>query len=358
MAHFSGVMLCGKVWVCPVCGPRIRQRRATDLDQACATWIYNHGPGSVMLLTLTLPHQFGQPLEDLLGTVRAAFKSLLSGRAWMDDKRRFGLAHWVRAHDITVGPNGWHPHIHMLLFGERAPDEMELSELEERLYYRWMSAVTGQGHAPPSREHGIRLERARKRADLARYVSQVISGTEDRPTSVAFEVIRGDLKTSSNHGHRTPWQILSDIGLTGSDADIRLWHEYEKATKRVHAIRWSNGLRKAVGIATEETDEEIVAEEVGGETVYQFKDYEWFRVCRTPGAQGEVLRMAEEEDASSVKPFIATLGKRRFGQPHATHTHGTKDKGPPSRCLDMEGFATRMSKHMHPQIAGGPYDQD
>jgi len=265
----------------------------------------------VLFLTLTLPHEFGQPLNELLKVVRAAFSSLLSGRAWVEDKSRFELEHYIRAHDITHGPNGWHPHIHMILLGRRVLDATELSELEDRLYYRWMSAVCGEGHPPPSRMHGILLEKVGKQGDLARYVSQVASASEKVSLAVGPELARGDLKTSTKPGHRTPWQILSDIASTGDPRDIRLWHEYEKATQGVHAIRWSRGLRKVVELAAEKTGEEIVAEEIGGEKVYQFKAHEWFSLCRTPGAQAEVLRVVEEEGPASVGPFITSLPRYR-----------------------------------------------
>jgi hypothetical protein len=79
-----------------------------------------------MLLTLTLPHDFGQPLTELLDTVRQSFSILVSGRRWQEDKTRFGLMHWVRAHDVTVGPNGWHPHLHIVLLGSRRLSSREL----------------------------------------------------------------------------------------------------------------------------------------------------------------------------------------------------------------------------------------
>jgi hypothetical protein len=76
VAHFARVQLCGRVWVCPVCGPRIRQTRAQDLDMACARWLDRHGTGSVMLLTLTVPHDYGESLKRVVDRVRSAFGAL------------------------------------------------------------------------------------------------------------------------------------------------------------------------------------------------------------------------------------------------------------------------------------------
>ena len=307
VAHFAHVMLCGLIWVCPVCGPKIRQQRAVDLDTACTRWMEEHGTGSVMLLTLTVPHDFGEPLGDLLKTVRESFTSLIAGRAWQDDKLDFGLLHWVRAHDVTVGGNGWHPHLHIVLFSRSALRPSKLVDLEDRLYCRWVRVITNHGNRRPSRQHGIRLEQARSREEAARYVCQVVTGTEERPVPMAMEVTRGDLKTSSHAGQRTPWQVLGDVAKLGDCVDLRLWHEWEQATQRVQAIRWSNGLRKAVGLGKEESDAEIVEAVIGGEVVYTFTELEWRALCRKRGARARVLRLAETGGELAVRRYMDGL---------------------------------------------------
>ena len=54
-----------------------------------------------MLLTLMLPHDAGDSLRSVLSTVKAAFAALVAGKGWQTDKARFGLAHYIRAHDCT-----------------------------------------------------------------------------------------------------------------------------------------------------------------------------------------------------------------------------------------------------------------
>jgi hypothetical protein len=307
VAHFCHVMMCGRVWLCPVCGPKIRQKRATDLDLACSRWMERYGVGSVMLLTLTMPHDFGDDLGPLLKTIGASFTGLVAGRAWQDDKREFGLAHWVRAHDVTVGKNGWHPHLHIVLFCRAPLNPGQLALLEDRLYWRWVRLITGGGHRQPSREHGIRLEQARNREDAARYVCQVVTGDDDRSFPVALEVARGDLKSSTHLGHRTPWQVLADFTDSGDLSDLALWHVWERATDRVQAIRWSAGLRAEVALGKEESDEEVVEAVVGGEAVYTFSMEQWRLLCRTRGARAAVLAQAEQGGTIAVKRYLATL---------------------------------------------------
>ena len=311
VAHFAGVQLCGSIWICPVCGPYIRQRRAVEVDRACAWWLDRYGTGAVMLLTLTLPHDVGDSLRSVLSAVRAAFSALVAGKGWQTDKARFGLAHYIRAHDCTHGKNGWHFHVHVLLFGERKLSEHELMALETALHRRWAGAVTRCGFREPSEEHGVRLEQARNGSDIARYVCQVVVGdNEDRPRAVAFEVARGDLKTSRHDGHRTPWEILAAFAESGDCDDLTLWHEWERHTRGVHAMQWSKGLHKLVDVE-EQTDEELRAVEVGGELVYIFGEGEWYVVSRHRGARARVLQLAEDEGADAVANYVHELMPHR-----------------------------------------------
>lgn len=313
VAHFSRVALCGRVWLCPVCGPRIRQARAGELDTACVRWIEQHGVRSVALLTLTLPHDFGEKLQTVLGAVRGAYGALVAGRAWQTDKRRFGLAHYVRAHDVTVGRNGWHPHLHAVLFGTRALAAAELEELQGRLATRWADAVEQTHRRRPSMDRGVLLEQARTTRDLGRYVCQVIAGPEDDVVPVALEVTRGDLKTARGPDARTPWQVLEDVANPDpwERREARaLWAEWEDATRGVHAIRWSKGLRQSVELGEELTDEEVVALEVGGDTVHVFTVWEWYRLTRLPGALVAVLEAAELAGGAGVRAYLRSLGWR------------------------------------------------
>jgi hypothetical protein len=254
-----------------------------------------------------MPHDFGEPLADLLGTIREAFGSVVSGRAWQESKSTFGLAHYIRSHDCTVGPSGWHPHLHIVLFAITRLSASEILELRAKLHSRWEAAVVKRGHRPPSLEHGIHLEQARNRSDVARYVCQVVIGDDSKPAAVAMEVARGDLKTSKHMGYRTPFEVLASFGESGDLAELRLWQEWERATHGVHAIRWSNGLRSAISLTAEKTDAEIVAVEIGGELVYTFSGYEWGAVCRARGARSHILDHAERGGPSAVASYVSEL---------------------------------------------------
>lgn len=327
VAHFTGLQLCGAIHVCPVCAPRIRQERANDIDAAASAWLEKNGVGTVLLLTLTMPHGYGERLADLLRTIRASFGALVSGRAWQTLKLAYGLSHYIVSHDTTVGVNGWHPHLHILVFALAELDDDQITALGDAMHTRWKAAIVKRGHDAPSREHGIKLERARSRQDVTRYVSQVskvVAGDaldDSKAVPVALEIARGDLKTSRHAGQRTHWQVLADIvarragadeWTTALDAeddrDKALWLEWEQATKGLRAIRWSKGLRVLVGLDVEElSDEAIVAQEIGGIEVHAFSPDEWKAIATTPGGRALILRAAETLKRQEVERVTAAI---------------------------------------------------
>jgi hypothetical protein len=309
VAHFTGVQTCGHIWTCPVCAPKIRQERAVEIDQAMQQWLgmrFDQAPGAVLFLTLTMPHDFGDELPKMFSTQKAAWSNVFSGRRWQDDKKQFGAAHYIRAWDCTHGANGWHPHAHAVIFATRIPNALELIELEDRLYDRWARAIEDSGYRRPTRANGIKLELARSREDLAKYVAQlaVVSENNDE-CRIALEVARTDLKEGRKRS-RTPFEILRDFATSGDCADLDLWHEWEAATPGKHAIQWSRGLRALVDVA-ERTDEEIAAEEIGGENIAEFSVLEWVAITHTSGAQRKLLEAAETGGAQSVAEVVRAL---------------------------------------------------
>jgi hypothetical protein len=372
-AHFTGLQLCGSISACACCGPQIRQARAEEINHGLVElltvvrhWGERSGDvgkrnvkalccpiderdrastGTALLLTLTMPHDFGEALRELLETIRGGHAAVTSGRAWMQDKETFRLVGYIRAHDATDGQHGWHPHLHSVIciWGELT--DVELTRLKRRLYVRWAHSIVGDreklgartepkdgARRLPSYLHGIHLEKARSVEDVAKYAAAV-AGDVDAPepeksvmvgarSRVGLELTRNDLKTGlvTRKGEqisRTPWEILRAIaaapvadedGVVNAqrELDIQRWHEWEREMHGVQAIRWSAGLKAMLGVLERE-DEEIVAEEIGGETVHEFTAEEWRAVCGTKGAPTIVLERAEDAGGAGVRAYLAEI---------------------------------------------------
>lgn len=253
-AYYSGLAVCGSAWCCPVCSGRIAAERAAELVQGLSNWI-DAGNG-VGFLTLTMPHDYGDALTNSVRTVRRAFRKVLQGRAYQLARASWGIAGCVAALEVTHGLNGWHPHLHILWFFERAPDPESLTRFQEWVFARWAKGIERMGFRAPD-PRNCPIERVTG-PEVGRYVSKL---------GAANELVRWDRKKGRNGSH-TPFQILSDIGRDRAPVDIGLWHEYESAMFGVQQLTWSKGLRRILGLGTAAEDAEIVEQEaVEGITV-------------------------------------------------------------------------------------------
>jgi hypothetical protein len=287
VAHYRGLMTCGSIWACPVCAAKIRNARALEIAEAAGNW--HRAGNTVLMVTFTMPHEFGMPLADLLPTVTRGFRSVISGRAWLRVKDQVPIVGQMRSIEVTHGPNGWHPHAHSLVFIEGQADAVQLAAFGIHARAKWARFVTRAGYRVPSDLHGVKIDVCTSAAEAGLYIAKTQDGK-----SPGNELARADLK-SGRAGHRTPFEVLGEIADTGDLAGLPLWLEYEQATKGHQAITWSAGLRKLLlGVAPERTDEEIAAEEVGGGLVLEFTPEAWRVVTRVLGLETMLLEAFEQ----------------------------------------------------------------
>lgn len=293
-AYFSGLQTCGSVWACPVCAPRVREARAGEIEQGLGAH-FDRG-GSAYFVTATLPHDFGDRLAPLMTAVGQAWRALLSGRRWVDDRDRFGIVGTIRATEVTHGRNGWHPHLHVLVLTVGHLEDHELAELTDRLAGRWATGIEDAGYRVPSAAHGLTCSEVRSRDQVAAYTAKIDGGW-----GVAREVTRHDLKAGRRHG-QTPFALAADA-VDGLAEAHRLWSEYETATRGRHAIQWSRGLKARLGVG-ERTDEDIAGEDQAGEVVALLDVVEWSYVVRWH-LEGALLDAAARP--SYIGPWLSML---------------------------------------------------
>ena len=348
VAHYANVQLCGSIHSCPVCAPKIRQKRAEEIEHALnilhqTPLVWGHNVpgekglrcdvserdsaqlGSVEFLTLTMPHDFGDKTAELLTTVALGFRRVVAGSGYKRDRETFGIVGTIRSLDVTYGPNGAHPHLHALLILSRPLSDTERVSLHSSFFARWKSTVASLGYDPPL--PGLcPMEPVRSVGDVAKYVAKMslVEDADRKSHRVGLEMARHDLKTgreSDSRGrgkdaHRTPFQVLADFTVSGDMAEIDLFNAYARAIKGHQAITWSRGL-KAVLAVHEMTDEELAAEEVGGSDIIALEDGEWSLVVRTRGGTARVLELAETEGAVGVFAYICELASKPPPWPRA-----------------------------------------
>lgn len=304
VAHFANIESCGRVWLCAVCSAKIRARRGDEIAEAVGRHIT--GGGGAYFATATLPHEHGDALGDSLDVLTKSWRALQSTKAAMDEKERFGVLGNIKAVEITHGRNGWHPHIHAVILTVGDVGVLDLCDWFGRLDARWARALVRNGWAPGKLGYRFRLDLVNRStaAGLAAYVTKV------QDVGLGNEIARADLKRGRKSS-RTPLQILADFGTDGLAADADLWLEYEKATAGKSALRWSRGLRaQLLPDVDEQTDEEIAAEDIGGDEVAVLLPYLWYRLTEIPGADAAILDAIESD---GMEGLIRTLVAYRLG---------------------------------------------
>jgi hypothetical protein len=292
------------VHACPVCAAKIRQRRAAEIDKAVCAHL---AAGRFALFqTLTLPHDFGDDLGPLLEAVAKAFRKVIGGRGYLADKLDYSISGTIRASETTFGKAGAHPHLHVILFCDRHLSPGEVRTLHARLFARWSAGVEAVGYRAPL--IGLcPIERVTS-SGVAEYV-QKLAMTDDTKRHVGMEMTRHDLKAARREA-RTPFQVLRDFAATGDCADLAQWREWERASQGTKSLTWSKGLKARYHV-NDKTDEELAAEQVGGELIAELTVDQWNLVNGEHLATLALLEAAEDSGADGVHFWLFTADMRR-----------------------------------------------
>lgn len=296
--YYQGVQKCGRLWVCPVCGSVISERRRLDIGRAVTSWA--ELGGKVVMVTLTVQHGAEIGLGSLYDGLQRAFERLTSGRGWMALRARYGLAHSIRALEVTYGDNGWHPHLHVLYFLTPG-QELHVAELEVDMLARWSLMVRAAGLNPVN-EHGVNVRVGWNRvADyLEKYGRLPASGSDWSP---AHELAKSAVKNAHTVSGRTPFALLADWANGDELAGARFL-EYSGVMFGKRHLYWSAGLREAVGLGDELNDEEeIAASEREGEQLVQLRGSE-YRTLVESGLLAEGLLAATAGGVEGLRNLL------------------------------------------------------
>ena len=292
-AFYQGLYSCGRVWNCPICAAKISERRRLELKDAIS--VAKDKLLGVHFVTLTFPHGISDDLNDIIAKMSKAYGKLANGKysvktvlkKLVPESEIYGF---IRAVEVTHGKNGFHPHVHMIVFTDC---ETGSSLLEYVYSNAWQRACRLSGLPIPSDQHGCTVQDGTYADD---YISKW--GIED-------EMTKANQKQSKNKGV-TPWGLLRCI-LDGDDEEYppkraeSLFKVYVNAFKGKRQLYWSNGLRKFLTLSKELTDEEL-ARKADDERAYLLSKItvsQW-KTIRTAKKEATLLSIAE------INPIAAT----------------------------------------------------
>lgn len=296
-AHYDGLMVCGSVWVCPLCAAKISERRRVELERAIASWIARGG--AVYLATYTIAHKHYDDLPSLLHSFLTARKKARQGRAAQNIRKQFGVVGTVSVREVTWSKqNGWHPHCHELVF---CSSEIVLEEYDQMVREQWRKSVEREGLS--INEHGFKLDRTY--GAVGDYIAKFGREPVRASWSTASELTKSHLKHGRDEEHLTPFSMLHLIAQGRCELKP-VFKQYAQCFKGKHQLVWSSGLRALLLNAVEEkSDVELAQEPEQEEKILlgQLDRKQWNLVLANE-ARGKLLEVARSGDWEKVQAFL------------------------------------------------------
>lgn len=318
--RFAGLQNSHSVWGSPLAAVGILQGRRKQVTRAEKRWREMSEDHTTLFLTVTLRHKINTDLQYLWQSLGYCWSAMTSGGAWTGtksyagDKAHYGICHWVKAVEITHGKNGFHPHLHVMLFVDRKLSEEERETLQARMTKRWIKAAKRRGLEAPLEEHAVKLEtteeeRAEERgAYLTKGMLEELGAVKDAKTGLALEVTYGSFKRARGE-NRTLFQVLEaladdlDAGRKMHGGDMQVWRTFEAVSKGKKFMSWSKGAKDALGV-DDLTDEEIAELEAAEEREEAGTEY----VVGTLSAESWKIIQSNIEARSAV---VEAMGEER-----------------------------------------------
>lgn len=273
--RLKGLQTCQSVWACPICSPRISEKRRQEL--VTGMMVSKTLGLSVWMLTLTARHDRTTVLQTQLEGMKAALKAFGQSPGW----RALDTVGSVTATEVTIGGMGWHTHFHRLIFLKAGVEDG--AERLEALRGQWLKCLKNEGFdAEGVVEAAFHVQGA------------TAAGTYVAKFGAAEELTLSTVK-EGRKGSRTPWQLLTDAEQ-GDAFAAKLWVEFAMAFEGRRQLVWSVDLKGILGIE-EVSDAEAAAEEAdaeakpNAEVVVRVWDYETWKKVRPRMAS--ILKAAE-----------------------------------------------------------------
>ena len=271
-SSLTGLNRCGNIWTCPVCAAKVAETRRAELSAALVAHLGNGG--AAYLLTLTFPHEADHQMSELLEKFTNARQRLQNSRKWKEVMKQAGRIGSVASLEVTISQeHGWHPHLHLLIFanvqgfgeGEAINEQGDLLSVAiSDLKTAWVNILLKTGLGDHRKindmlDHALNVRGGNQAAEyIAKY------GRDER-WGQSSEMTRHYAKQGASGErdgllHFTPFQLLTWAG-NGDEWAIRKFIEYSTAIEGKRAVTWSPGLKKALAVLDDRTDEEIAADD-------------------------------------------------------------------------------------------------
>jgi len=313
---YSGLIRC-RQRSCAPCAVSRRAKVAREIQRSGELWalIYKTRP---YMLTLTVRHGWSDDLEITGRGIRNCWRKFLQGRAWQQYRKKWGLE-YVVAREVTHGVNGWHPHLHALIYTTIALHKTAELQLARALSERWEAVVRRElGDAfAPLKVAGEYVALDFRECREADYIAKL-----------GLELADPGTKRKG----RTPLELLRDAAAGANDPDPHkraqaqhareLYAEHERVLHGTRDFTWSSGLRWMRWQLTQRIESEDRDYKARTSYVASLAGEDWREVLATPGARASLLEAGERGalwlylgDLIGCEPWSVQLTETNRGPP-------------------------------------------
>lgn len=329
----GGLKQCKNKQACPMCAGAGRIE-----DTATVAWRANEqlkkGRG-LSFLTLAPRHAFGEALEPQLVCLQESFVAMMRSKKVKKVLESYGYEGHAKVLEVTCGCNGWHPHLHVLLFHHESIDVTENEEQElkwiiwtlfneqlakwatkaARRSERYVIPFQGKRRKETNREFYELPDTWRKDASWEHGIDFTpIKPDGDAGSKIAaycgkiqLEMTRGDLKIGRSSTSRGYFQMLFDYGENPDPQLAASILEYLTAIKGTHLVTWSaafKGNNPLHGQVPEDFYEKALEEyaEANGLVTDQTEDK-----VTVAGIEPSLHRQIDRTDATTGNPLLFEL---------------------------------------------------
>lgn len=310
-ASFANLQTCCSVWDCKVCAWRISEIRREELTNATNKWI--QAGNTILMATYTIQHRLNTRLRNQVKQLKEARRNFKSGRAWQSIKEDYHIQGSITATEVTFGANGWHTHLHELLFleGGRLEDD-NFNALTNRLRHRWQAKLKDVG-AMTDYVHGVDLQNSDQ------YVSEYIAKFGHEPVTETWgmnrEITKAATSKTSKHGI-TPRGFLLLYSEGIQEAGL-LFREYSRYFKGIKQLVWSKGLSQLLGMDEIREDAKL-HRELGQDEYHSFASIEpplWHAIIELDNyaqIRPQLLKIAKIGDTEALRKYLTDLGLKSY----------------------------------------------
>jgi hypothetical protein len=294
-ASYGGLQTCGSIWACPVCASKIAIEKGQEVLKALQ-WAKQENKAPVMI-ALTARHNMGMALADFMAKFKRAWERFSSGRVWRRFKKKYKIVQHIANREVTYGENGWHYHMHLLLFLDFAAlKESEQMTLQAAMEAHWM--------------HCLELEDLEGLPEIALSVSAHGNVGKTYLTKIGITISEKDGKleyemtSSDTKKGRSIWDILRH-SYYGDEKSSRLYIEFVEAMQDTNFLTFSHGFAELLAdielpAANDGSDEQAKA-------WAEISPY-WWTIIRRAGAMGKFLEQAALSwDINHLREYLYSL---------------------------------------------------